>query len=814
MASRFRVSKYKNQTLKLPEKPPKVQFTLPNPPSGASNWIASSGYLTAYLSGVDQLSIGSTVYDTSSSSLLSIAANGLSDFQFNPFHDDILGLCTTSGQLRIFRLPIIPTEQQTLQVKSTETGQFVDWNFGESHSFQSLAFHPIVDSMLATTELESQFSLYDFASGSNGLEAQIQRFNSGLKLKSFSFDYTGKTAALAGTDLEGNNNNSFFTIQLYDVRSNEATAKTKWDNVLGSAAEARVLFLDGASSTPYLLTSSIDQKKHRTVATWDARSLLRPVATCVDFQVSSNIFLPLHDADTGVVYFALKNGNFVSYFEVDQLISDGFDVSGSAQSIPFSIKGNFVWISVFKTNFLFSFSGTTLASKKCLDVMKTEINRVLMLTSQHVYPVSFHVPRKTYYDFHSDLYPDIRSPNSKLTRKTFFYLSSTQLPENKMSLDPKTNAFIKLLQFDCDIGAKTTINSSTTPNTTKKINSNEQSNNSSFPNTDTSSASSSSKMISQESFESNATIDSTSDVISSTSNESKSAKPALKPKPKPKPEVLKKFSGNLKNVLLQWKNTTKNLISLTAPAKFKYLKGVVGSRETCLTNVQNICKNISPLCEPFKANEKFGLFPLGTGVGGGCNQVAIVDLNRPQRLSGGVQSHLLCSDVVTDFQLDPFRVNRVAVGLQSGVVLIFSIYVDEDDVNLNADSVIIEQYDARLVGHNGRVTSVQFHPLANDVLATCGTDNRVLVWNVANEEEILYTIDLSAEESQIFSISWSSYKWGGTYLSVLGRSQQLYIFNVQAQSVVQKGKLPYKVNNGRVAWIANDQLILVTGFNG
>lgn len=349
MASRFRVSKFKNQTLKLPEKTPKTQFTLPNLPSGASsNWIASSGYLTAHLSGTDQISIGS-IFDLSSS-LLSIAATNLSDFQFNPFHDDILGLCTTSGQLRLYRLPISPNEDQSLQVKSTDPGLFVDWNIGNGHSFQSFSFHPTVDSMLATVELDSHYSLYDFASSSSGLEARIQSFNSGLKIKSSSFDYFGQTVALAGTDLESNNN-STFTIQLYDVRSNESSSKTSWKNVLASA-EGRVQYLDGPSSSPYLLTSSVDHKKHRIVATWDSRSLASPVATCVDFQTSSNIFLPLYDADTGVVYFALKNGNFVSYFEVDQLVSDGFDVSASAQSIPYSIKGNFCYIFLhFLKNF-------------------------------------------------------------------------------------------------------------------------------------------------------------------------------------------------------------------------------------------------------------------------------------------------------------------------------------------------------------------------------------------------------------------------------------------------------------------------------
>lgn len=168
-----------------------------------------------------------------------------------------------------------------------------------------------------------------------------------------------------------------------------------------------------------------------------------------------------------------------------------------------------------------------------------------MLTSQLVYPVSFHVPRKTYYDFHADLYPDIRSPNSKLTREQFFDLSSaTQQPESKMSLDPKTNSFLKLLRFSCDIGAKVVLSSPTSspPNDNKKSSFDGQLSKSNSQNDATPSASSSSKMISQESFDSNFSTNDSSDAISTTSNDSK-PKPALKPKPKPKPEIMKKFAG-------------------------------------------------------------------------------------------------------------------------------------------------------------------------------------------------------------------------------------------------------------------------------
>lgn len=48
-----------------------------------------------------------------------------------------------------------------------------------------------------------------------------------------------------------------------------------------------------------------------------------------------------------------------------------------------------------------------LAPPSQLDLMKAEINRVLVLTSDAVVPVPINVPRRQYIDFHSDLFPAV-----------------------------------------------------------------------------------------------------------------------------------------------------------------------------------------------------------------------------------------------------------------------------------------------------------------------------------------------------------------------------------------------------------------------
>lgn len=55
-----------------------------------------------------------------------------------------------------------------------------------------------------------------------------------------------------------------------------------------------------------------------------------------------------------------------------------------------------------------SIYGATLLPKLSLDVMHTEVARVLAVVDNAVMPVSFQVPRKQYLDFHADLFPNTR----------------------------------------------------------------------------------------------------------------------------------------------------------------------------------------------------------------------------------------------------------------------------------------------------------------------------------------------------------------------------------------------------------------------
>ena len=65
---------------------------------------------------------------------------------------------------------------------------------------------------------------------------------------------------------------------------------------------------------------------------------------------------------------------------------------------------------------------TALIPKRAVDLMNTEVVRVLKLTANAVAPVTFTVPRKLKSEFQEDLYPPTKSPESLLVRQRHIYV--------------------------------------------------------------------------------------------------------------------------------------------------------------------------------------------------------------------------------------------------------------------------------------------------------------------------------------------------------------------------------------------------------
>lgn len=72
--------------------------------------------------------------------------------------------------------------------------------------------------------------------------------------------------------------------------------------------------------------------------------------------------------------------------------------------------------------------------KRALTVMQAEVNRLLQLTSTMVIPIMYQVPRKTYRDFHADIYPDTIGCVAQNNAAAWIKGHNMSVP--KISLDP------------------------------------------------------------------------------------------------------------------------------------------------------------------------------------------------------------------------------------------------------------------------------------------------------------------------------------------------------------------------------------------
>merc|ERR1712142_907566 len=95
---------------------------------------------------------------------------------------------------------------------------------------------------------------------------------------------------------------------------------------------------------------------------------------------------------------------------------------------PFFIEGALKHMGSVQTK------GACLVPKRGVDAMQGEVNRIMQLTPNSVIPITCQVPRKTYRDFHADIFPDSNN-NHEPTTTIAQWLDGMNVPLKKTSLD-------------------------------------------------------------------------------------------------------------------------------------------------------------------------------------------------------------------------------------------------------------------------------------------------------------------------------------------------------------------------------------------
>jgi coronin-1B/1C/6 len=290
------------------------------------------------------------------------------DFEFNPFHDQILATASEDLTVKVWGIP-------TGGVTENITDPLVDLH-GHTRKVTLLRFHPCASNVLASTSADQTVKLWDIEKGT-----EINTFSdvNDQLIQDIVWDYTGTNYAISAKDKN---------VRIVDARACSIAA------MIPNAHE-------GAKSTKLCYTGALDKlvtvgftrQSQRQFKIWDPRNLATDIKK-IDVDQAAGVIMPFFDPDTNLLYLAGKGDGNIRFYEVVSESPFCFPISDHRSQTP--AKG-VAWVP-----------------KRGLNIMGCETARLLKLTSNSVEPLSFFVPRKS-DAFQDDLYPPTASLEPALT---------------------------------------------------------------------------------------------------------------------------------------------------------------------------------------------------------------------------------------------------------------------------------------------------------------------------------------------------------------------------------------------------------------
>lgn len=390
MAWRFKASKYKNAAPIVPKPETYIRDICVGSYQTYGNNITASAKFMAFNwdhagSSLAVLPIDDCGRKSKLMPLLHAHSDTVTDMDFSPFHD---GLLATGSQDCLVKIWHIPPEGLVESLSNPEC------TFShKQRRVETVSFHPTADFLLHSTSYTT-LTLWDLISEkeffSNSDHDEV--------IQSVSWKRDGTLLATSCKDKQ---------VRIIDPRADLPCVKQA--NSHQSIKDSRVVWL---GDNDKILTTGFDAQRLRQIIIRDLRNFKETEKT-LELDCSTGILIPLYDADTGMLFLAGKGDTTIGYMEV-------------TDKEPYLIEG--IRHSGEQTK------GACLVPKRALNVMQGEVNRILQVTSSSVVPITYQVPRKTYRDFHSDLFPDTPGYKTDLTADQ--WLQGINMPVPKLCLDP------------------------------------------------------------------------------------------------------------------------------------------------------------------------------------------------------------------------------------------------------------------------------------------------------------------------------------------------------------------------------------------
>ncbi|CAL1674425.1 unnamed protein product [Lasius platythorax] len=389
MAWRFKASKYKNAAPIVPKPEACIRdISVGSYQTYGNNITASAAFMAFNVdhngSSLAVLPLEDCGRKSKTMPLLHAHADTVTDMGFSPFHDGLLATGSQDCLVKLWHIPESGLEESLCNPECTFSHR--------QRRVEAVCWHPSAEHLLTTASF-TNLSLWDVLSQqelfSNSDHTEV--------IQSVSWKQDGIVLATSCKDKQ---------LRIIDPRASACVVNSCSSHQ--SIKDSRIVWLN----SDRILTTGFDAARLRQVFIRDLRHLNEPVKT-LELDCSTGILMPLFDPDTNMLFLAGKGDTTIMYMEVtdkDPYLVEGIRHSGEQTK------------------------GVCLVPKRALNVMQAEVNRLLQLTSNMVIPIMYQVPRKTYRDFHADIYPDTTGCIAQNNAATWIKGHNASVP--KISLDP------------------------------------------------------------------------------------------------------------------------------------------------------------------------------------------------------------------------------------------------------------------------------------------------------------------------------------------------------------------------------------------
>lgn len=309
------------------------------------------------------------------------------DFDFNPFHDQIIASASEDQTIKVWG---IPEGGLTENINDP----LVDLH-GHTRKVTLLRFNPTANNVLASISSDLSAKLWDIE---KGVEMSSIGDAHDQLIQDIVWDYRGNNFATSSKDKH---------VRIFDART--STLATKIETVHEGAKSIKMTYLGALDK---MVTVGFTRQSQRQFKVWDPRNTAKELKK-IDIDQAAGVIMPFYDEDTQMLYLAGKGDGNIRYYEF---------VSDEPYAFP---------LADFRSSV--SAKGMAFVPKRGLDIMECETARMLKLTSNTVEPLSFRIPRKS-EAFQDDIFPDTFSGEASHTADE--WMAGSDLAPKTMSLNP------------------------------------------------------------------------------------------------------------------------------------------------------------------------------------------------------------------------------------------------------------------------------------------------------------------------------------------------------------------------------------------